>query len=101
MTQCVQCQIELQKDQKFCSECGTPVSNKKVCPHCQTECDITCKFCSQCGGNFQAVPQVPVQPKVDSKGFEAIKKHVSILFADTKGSTTAISQLDAEDARNT
>lgn len=108
--QCTKCQFTLADNQRFCPECGT--QRQKTCPACHAEYEANHKFCGKCGtpldgGSIPAASRVeqpehlPIQPIVDNTHFEPVLRHVSILFADIKGSTAAISELDPEDARNT
>ncbi|STX29280.1 adenylate cyclase [Legionella beliardensis] len=95
---CNQCHFILQ-EQKFCPQCGTPTRVTKTCPNCHKECSLDSNFCGECGTSLVTQPK-PIQPMANRKDSEAIKKHVSILFADIKESTSAISNLDPEEARN-
>jgi len=39
----------VQQGTKFCSECGSPVGGKAVCPKCGNENEPGTKFCGECG----------------------------------------------------
>jgi RNA polymerase subunit RPABC4/transcription elongation factor Spt4 len=41
------------KDQKFCPSCGSPMSGKKICSKCGTELEPTQKFCGNCGNKME------------------------------------------------
>lgn len=51
MDKCKKCGAELKENQKFCSECGTPVNQKCVCRKCGIELEPETKFCPECGTN--------------------------------------------------
>jgi class 3 adenylate cyclase/tetratricopeptide (TPR) repeat protein len=61
------------------------------CFHCGSLVGTTAKFCSECGS-----PQHPVQMPMSPP--QSLRKSVTVLFADLKGSTHAISAVDAETA---
>lgn len=44
---CPKCGAINDENDKFCSNCGTPLTKK--CPKCQNENNIDSKFCSNCG----------------------------------------------------
>lgn len=49
---CSGCQMEIEDDGKFCSNCGcalNPVPAGKACPDCGSELKAAAAFCSQCG----------------------------------------------------
>ncbi|MCO4783504.1 MAG: zinc ribbon domain-containing protein [Candidatus Cloacimonetes bacterium] len=48
---CHSCQAELQKDTKFCSQCGTKVRPSN-CVKCDHKLDRKSKFCSNCGNKI-------------------------------------------------
>ena len=49
MEVCSNCGAELSENQKFCSECGTPVNQKCVCKNCGIKLKSGTKFCPKCG----------------------------------------------------
>ena len=49
---CVNCGYELPDGSKFCTECGTPQPQNKVCPKCKSELPLSAKFCLNCGYSF-------------------------------------------------
>jgi len=80
-----------------------------VCSGCGFQNRSTARFCGQCGLAFGAPASAPVlepptlaeppqpptaQPPLD----EGVRKHVTVLFADVRGSTRLIAALDPEAA---
>ncbi|MBP3854830.1 MAG: zinc ribbon domain-containing protein [Ruminiclostridium sp.] len=52
---CPKCKTPNDKSEKFCSSCGTPLSNK--CPKCHASVALGKKFCSECGSPMEAAPE--------------------------------------------
>lgn len=46
---CPKCNAPLQKNSKFCPECGTKILDKKHCTECGAELAAGVKFCAECG----------------------------------------------------
>jgi hypothetical protein len=46
---CPQCNAPLQKNVKFCPECGAKIDAKKHCTQCGAELAPDTKFCAECG----------------------------------------------------
>jgi len=46
---CIKCNAEIQNGIKFCPECGSPQNTKKLCSNCSAELDLNAKFCPECG----------------------------------------------------
>ncbi len=46
---CIKCNAEIQDGVKFCPECGSPQNTKKLCSNCSSELDLNAKFCPECG----------------------------------------------------
>ena len=46
---CSNCSSKNAPSAKFCSNCGTPVIQKKFCSNCGANLDANSKFCSMCG----------------------------------------------------
>lgn len=46
---CSKCGKRLSTDDKFCSNCGSPVNMNKYCSNCGNKVDTNAKFCSKCG----------------------------------------------------
>jgi class 3 adenylate cyclase/predicted ATPase len=108
---CSKCTAENREGRKFCAECGAPL--KARCASCGAENDPAEKFCGECGvalaGKAQTVsaaakltiPEIhltPGQPDT-STAPEGERKTVTALFADIKGSTELMRDLDPEAAR--
>src|SRR6202162_1300500 len=110
---CSKCTAENREARKFCAECGAPLGAR--CASCGAENDPAEKFCGECGvaleGKAQAVsakapatklttPEIDVtrgQPDT-STALEGERKTVTALFADIKGSTELMRDLDPEEA---
>jgi class 3 adenylate cyclase len=111
---CPRCDVDTPEIAKFCIECGTPLSAR--CPQCGADTLPRAKFCAECGTSLTA--QSPASPAVPAPvplrytpghlaekiftskaALEAEHKQVTVLFADLKGSTELIRDLDPEQAR--
>jgi len=46
---CPKCNAPLQKNAKFCPECGAKIQDKKHCTECGAELAAGVKFCAECG----------------------------------------------------
>lgn len=91
-----------------------PQRSTVVC-QCGQKCDAETKFCPQCGHKLTATSLKTVVTEDQKTGvtedihklkttvsssFESERKHVTMLFADLKGSTALIQHLDPEEATN-
>src|SRR6266436_2882619 len=108
------CGTESTTGRKFCAACGSPLSRR--CPKCGAENTPSSAFCEVCGaalagnaasaatGSFQAAstdPEIRVTPEQQdpSTTIDGERKTVTALFADIKGSTELMRDLDPEEAR--
>ena len=109
---CVKCGTEAIPSKKFCAECGSPLSNR--CSNCNSDNPPGAKFCADCGSALskdvgpelnkpsatEAVGGIRIAPeRQPSEAIEGERKTVTALFADIKGSTELMEELDPEDAR--
>ena len=108
---CLRCRHENPPGVKFCGECGARLEG--VCPSCKAANPPTNKFCGQCGAtlgqtaaasNFTSpqsyTPKHLAEKILTSKSaLEGERKHVTILFADIKGSMELLADRDPEEAR--
>jgi class 3 adenylate cyclase len=104
---CAQCKTENPDGLKFCNECGTAF--KRPCASCGFENAPTAKFCGQCGAriNAESAPSAkrPVEAPIrvaethGSENIDGERKTITALFADIKGSTELMRELDPEEAR--
>ena len=107
---CPVCGAENPSEQKFCNECAAPF--KKRCAKCGYENAPTAKFCGECAAPLTSSesrsitrsmsPLVSValeQTLADPAALDDERKTVTALFADIKGSTEMMRDLDPEDAR--
>jgi class 3 adenylate cyclase len=110
---CPSCKTENLPAAKFCVECGIPFRTR--CPKCGSDNPPRSKFCAECGLSLQSgtpgsQPQtggagvsplsLVVERAVDThEVLEGERKAVTALFADIKGSTELMADLDPEDAR--
>jgi len=105
---CSTCATENPAGKKFCGGCGSALSAK--CPRCGAENIPSFKFCGDCGaplsaqgspaagasGSASSGIQIAAEP---SEVPEGERKTVTALFADIKGSTELMRDLDPEEAR--
>jgi class 3 adenylate cyclase len=111
---CTKCGTESTTSRKFCAACGGPLSRR--CPKCSAENAPSSAFCEDCGSaltghaasaaasspqavstapNIRVTPEQPGVSTVDGE-----RKTVTALFADIKGSTELMEDLDPEEARS-
>jgi class 3 adenylate cyclase/tetratricopeptide (TPR) repeat protein len=108
---CGQCGHDNAAGMKFCGECGTRLAVS--CSQCGAPNAPGQKFCGECGAQLTAaVPARQGSPRdytpkhladriIGSKAsLEGERKHVTVLFADLKGSTELLADRDPEEARN-
>src|SRR5262252_4703940 len=109
---CPRCQHENRSGAKFCEECAAPLA--RTCSNCGSRLSATAKFCSECAhpvagaappeARFASpqnyTPQHLAEKILTSKtALEGERKHVTVLFADLKGSTELLADRDPEEAR--
>jgi class 3 adenylate cyclase len=112
---CPRCEYENQLDAAFCEECGSRL--EAICASCGEQNRATAKFCRKCGerlvhenGGSQApsrfsspetyTPKHLAEKILTSKSaLEGERKHVTVLFADLKGSMELLADRDPEEAR--
>jgi predicted ATPase/class 3 adenylate cyclase len=110
--QCSRCHHEVPPRAKFCPECAAPLPTR--CAKCESELPPGAKFCPQCAAPVGAVadgvprfaspaaytPTHLAERILTSKeALEGERKHVTVLFADLKGSMELLADRDPEDAR--
>jgi class 3 adenylate cyclase/tetratricopeptide (TPR) repeat protein len=110
---CPRCQHESPSGAKFCAECGAPLALD--CARCRTRLPPAAKFCPECALPVGGAPAA-LEPRFASPveytprhiaekilgsrtALEGERKHVTVLFADLKGSMELLADRDAEDAR--
>ena len=107
---CLRCRHENPPGVKFCGECGARF--EALCPSCKASNPPTNKFCGQCGAtlgqpvasnvtSLQAYTPKHLAEKIltSKSALEGERKHVTILFADIKGSMELLADRDPEEAR--
>src|ERR1700694_5576163 len=111
---CPKCGSESTTSRKFCAACGSLLTSR--CPKCGAENAPSSAFCEDCGTALAShvasaatsspqaaitTPEIRVtaeQPNA-STAAEGERKTVTALFADIKGSTELMRDLDPEEAR--
>jgi class 3 adenylate cyclase/ribosomal protein L40E len=107
---CAKCGNDNPVDASFCEGCGTTLD--LVCPTCKTLASPGARFCKKCGTTLAATrpdshptspSESPIRVIADagsaSEGTEGERKTVTALFADIRGSTELMRDLDPEEAR--
>ncbi len=110
---CTKCGTESTTSRKFCAACGSQLSSR--CPNCGAENAPSSAFCEDCGAapaghaasaatkslaasTARNIRVTPEQPDT-STTIDGERKTVTALFADIKGSTELMRDLDPEEAR--
>ena len=107
---CATCGTNNPSANNFCAKCGNALA--KHCAKCQAENPPTSDFCGRCGTRLADAPDAAaaassaqgsnsrVTPESSSsEPLEGERKTVTALFADIKGSTELMEDLDPEEAR--
>src|SRR5713101_1902945 len=114
---CTSCDFENPDGMKFCGACATPLPAR--CPACGFDNPPQFKFCGACATPLHAalvatatplpgrpptpssVPPQHLAEKILSSraALEGERKHVTVLFADLKGSMALLADRDPEEAR--
>jgi class 3 adenylate cyclase len=111
---CAKCGSDNRDGRKFCAKCGAALA--RPCPRCGASNEPGEDFCGDCGtalvdratsaadGSLQAAattPGIHIAPEQAdaSTTLEGERKTVTALFADIKGSTELMEDLDPEEAR--
>ena len=110
---CTGCGHDNPPTQKFCGECGARLASR--CGACGAPNPPGQKFCGECGQALTGVSPPPPRfrapdaytPKhladrilTSKAALEGERKHVTVLFADVKGSMELLADRDPEEARN-
>jgi class 3 adenylate cyclase len=104
---CLRCTTENPSDAAFCEQCG--IKLEAVCPSCQTPVGVGARFCKKCGTAIRLSEVASTKESKDSpiriadrsatENLDGERKTVTALFADIKGSTELMEELDPEEAR--
>jgi class 3 adenylate cyclase/tetratricopeptide (TPR) repeat protein/ribosomal protein L40E len=109
--ECLACHTDNPSRAKYCLQCGTRLN--LACRKCGTELPASARFCLECGEPIAArqnetsrfdSPQTYTPRHLaerilaDKASLEGERKQVTVLFADIKGSTELIADLDPEEA---
>jgi class 3 adenylate cyclase/tetratricopeptide (TPR) repeat protein len=109
--QCPRCQQENPPGAPFCNSCGAGLG--LTCPSCRHSNPAGSQFCNRCGASLGPTPAGPrfaspeaYTPKhlaekilTSRAALEGERKHVTVLFADLKGSMELLADRDPEEAR--
>jgi double zinc ribbon protein len=100
---CSKCGFENSEGIKFCGQCTNPLA--LICPKCSFENPPGFKFCWQCTAPLPVLDVKASSPirmgeaTAVADTIEGERKTVTALFADIKGSTELMEDLDPEEAR--
>jgi class 3 adenylate cyclase len=110
--QCSKCGHDNRSGAKFCEECAAPLT--RTCANCGGRLSSTAKFCPECAhpattasaGTRPLASRETYTPRhlaekiLNSKSaLEGERKHVTVLFADLRGSMELLADRDPEEAR--
>ncbi len=106
---CPSCGHENRQEARFCDGCGAALA--RACPSCGTSLRPAARFCDGCGSQASATVTAPTarEPRTytpkhlaekiltSRSALEGERKHVTVLFADVKGSMDLAERLDPEE----
>jgi class 3 adenylate cyclase/tetratricopeptide (TPR) repeat protein len=104
---CSSCKTDNPCDATFCEQCGSRL--ELICAACKAAVSPGARFCKKCGSSIEA-PATASEKKSNHapirvsntpapENIEGERKMVTALFADIKGSTELMEDLDPEEAR--
>jgi class 3 adenylate cyclase/tetratricopeptide (TPR) repeat protein/ribosomal protein L40E len=97
--ECSRCRARNRPSAQFCEDCGAPLL---ACSQCGAALPLRSRYCGLCG---TATEWSQADPHLDPSANERLadhqgeRKHVTVLFADLKGSTRFAVERDPEDAQ--
>ena len=106
---CSKCGSDSPTGKKFCGDCGAPLANN--CPECGAENLQSKRFCGDCGtalvprnatqsaASSLNTPNIAITAERTPAATDGERKTVTALFADIRGSTELMEDLDPEEAR--
>src|SRR5229473_3900958 len=104
---CPSCNYDNPGDASFCEECGAKL--ELICPACKASVSPGARFCKKCGtaiapakaasSTIVSSPKSQIIVAADGAASDGERKTVTALFADIKGSTELMEELDPEEAR--
>jgi len=99
---CSKCGFDNPGGMKFCGQCTAPLA--LLCPNCHFENPPGFKFCGQCttalgSGSAKPLSNLATALETDARALDGERKTVTALFADIRGSTDLMEDLDPEEAR--
>jgi hypothetical protein len=106
---CAKCGSDNRDGRRFCSKCDGALA--RSCPKCGAPNEPSDDFCGDCGASLTpssaahtepakaAEPAIRIASEASSASLEGERKTVTALFADIKGSTELMEDLDPEAAR--
>jgi class 3 adenylate cyclase/tetratricopeptide (TPR) repeat protein len=92
---CQTCGKSNREGARFCYACGTSLA--RSCGTCGTDLRADAGFCDHCGTPVDSAEPRAAESPIPDDG--AVRKTVTVLFADLVGSTAFGEQVDAESAR--
>src|SRR5215469_10467877 len=104
---CSKCGADNREGRKFCAKCASPLA--RLCPRCGAANEPDEDFCGECAAPLEQSPEpfpkqsndaeIRVVETVARERLDGERKTVTALFADLKGSTELMRDLDPEEAR--
>jgi hypothetical protein len=106
---CSNCNVKNPAGLRFCEQCATPF--KKPCAQCGFQNSAGARFCGACATPLDIAPLLTSEPAAvpsagvfpndaDTATLDGERKTVTALFADIKGSTALMEEMDPEAARD-
>jgi class 3 adenylate cyclase len=108
---CETCGAQILAGRKFCTECGTPVTEAPLstaCATCGASNPMGAKFCGDCGRAFEPAAAT-ARRSLDATFYEvesnrqtpdAQRRQLTVQFCDLVGSTELSTRLDPENLRD-